>query len=275
MQDVARLPQLTELLLWISDAYETFVPLGLFSNLSKLSVEWDVNKDRSSFISEMATVIANSPRLRFLDVTYGRDAPNLTLSDLFAELPSNSLLCLEQLHISDIDATVDQVTLPHLMHLTTFHFYVSTRNLSVAQSVWNSLRVNNVKLLDVTVGTITRETMLYLSSFSGLKSLVMRSVVTPPEPTLENIKDILFSEVLSKHANSLQTLEIPTKKWVKPLLFLLHVTSSLTCRKQLFTPTTLKSILKCLKLRHLYVGIHENMTMVSYAITKPTFKDTM
>jgi hypothetical protein len=211
-QTVARLPHLTELDVQSSEIFnasEARIPLGLFSNLSKLSVGWDP-EDASIFISEMSTVIANSPNLKRLEVSYyGGGVPPPTLSDLFAKTPTENPLCLGHLSLTYIDATVNQETVLHLMQLTSFCFYNDNDDPPVARSIWTSFLVNNIKLSDVEIsGYITKEMISYLSSFSGLKRLVARGVRLSLDMTVENLKNMLITVVLPKHVNSLQTLDI-------------------------------------------------------------------
>jgi hypothetical protein len=203
---------------------KALIPLSLFTNLTKLSVQ---GRYGPFVISEIATVIANSSQLRslvvrYMDISYG-DIPLPTLSTLFAKIPTNTTLCLEHLAVSSINATVDQVTLPHLMQLTSFDFRVA--DADIAQSVWTSFRVNNIKLSNVKVGgVVTEETMVYLSSFSGLNKL---NVDLEDSVSTEKVKKRLFEVVLPKHVQSLHTLDIialSPEKWVRPLHypFVLH-----------------------------------------------------
>jgi hypothetical protein len=205
------------------------IPLSLFSNLSKLKVDCSPD-DVPFFISEMATVIANSPQLKSLDVSYLRNSSNLpTLSELFMETSTDDPLYLDHLSISYMDATVDQIVLPHLTRLTSFRLHIRDRNFSVAQSVWTSFLVNNIKLSDVEIeGSITEETMSYLSSFSGLKRITVDAIYAPPGMTLEILKNMLFTVVLPKHVNSLRTLELFDDLWVELLYFTFCGTFSLT-----------------------------------------------
>jgi hypothetical protein len=231
MQTVACLPHLTELDVdtW-EDAHQSRIPLGLFSNLSKLWVECGPY-DVSFFISQMSNVIANSPQLQSLIVSYvGLSYTRPTLSELLAKISAKNPLYLEHLSIGYMDATVDQVVLPHLTHLTSFQFRGSSigdpsQNLSIAQSVWTSFLVNDVRLSDVDVqGSMTEEMLLYLSSFSGLKRLVVGAVIDSPGVITENLAKMLFTAVLQKHVNTLQTLEIMGSNddgpWVKLILAL-------------------------------------------------------
>jgi hypothetical protein len=200
MPAVASLPKLAELdIRW--NGCGAFLPVGLFSNLSKLSVSYGEYR-LSSFISQMATVIGNSPRLRFLHVShYSHEVPP-TLGDLFAKVSTKNPLCLEHLSTVKIDVTVNQLTLPHLTHLTSFDFQVVEGVL--AARVWTSFLAHNIKLSDVVIrDTVTKEAILYLSSFSGLKKLAVLCFVE------ESLKSTLLAEVLPKHVNSLRTLEIP------------------------------------------------------------------
>jgi hypothetical protein len=213
MQTVAHLPRLIELDVQTSRYIpEVRIPLGLFSNLSKLSAGY---YHASFFISEMSTVIANSSQLKSLEVAcYGHDVPLLTLSDLFAKLSTKNPLCLEHLSIVYMDATVNQSILPHLMQLASFQFY--DNDLSVARSVWTSFLVNNVKLSHVEIhGSMTEEMISYLSSFSGLKKLAVGGLYVPSDMAMENLKKMLFTAVLPKHVNSLRTLELRGSLLVK------------------------------------------------------------
>jgi hypothetical protein len=272
MQAVARLPHLTELNLRCLGnmfvTYETRIPIGLFGDLSKLSIEYGL-ADVTFFISQMSTVIANSPQLKSLHVLYfgGLTLPSPTLSDLFAKVSTKSPLCLEHLSTGLMDATVDQAMVPHLMQLTSFRFY--NRNLSVSRSVWTTFLVNNIKLSDVEIGGYIAEEMIsYLSSFSGLKRLVVGGVHHPPDTTVENLKNSLFMVVL-KHVNSLQTLEIRAGLLVKPPNYVFCIIFSISsCCSQVFDHASSKWIMQCLKLRDLYVIIDEkdnSMPVVSLA----------
>jgi hypothetical protein len=218
MHAVARLPQLTELDVSWGQCY-VCIPVSLFLNLSKLSVScgWGAN---ISFIPQMATAIANSPHLRSLHARYFDYMARATLSDLFAEVSTKNPLCLEHLSIEVIDATVTQVTLPHLRHLTSFEFDSIDEDLS--RRVWTSFRFNNIRLSDVVIrGFIIKEAMLYLSSFSGLKRLIVGGAIG-------RLENILFVDVLPKHVNSLRMLDL--QDWVghpiMPSLFAFSLTSS-------------------------------------------------
>jgi hypothetical protein len=214
MQAVARLPQLTELDITLHEC-NVRIPLGLFSNLSKLSVSYnEFDLLLPFFISQMATVIMNSPQLRFLHVSQTSNEELPTLSDLFANVSMGNPLFLEHLSIIGIDATVTRTMLPHLTHLASFEFQVDDEDL--AACVWTNFLDNKIKLSDVVIrGAITGETVLYLASFSGLKRLSVSRTVDPD--LAEEIENMLFAEVLPKHVDSLQTLEI--MDWVNVLLY--------------------------------------------------------
>jgi hypothetical protein len=204
LQAVARLPQLGELDIDTVGASEARIPFGLFAHLSTLSSRSSLRTDTdiSFFSSQMAIAIANSPHLRSLSISYSSHHDHRpVLSELFAGLSSNNPLSLEHLYIKHMDATVDQVVLPHLKHLSLFQFFV--RDTVIVRSVWTSFLVNNIKLSDVNVeDAITEETMSYLSSFSGLKRLILRPAVKMDE----NARRMFFAEVLPKHVGSLEML---------------------------------------------------------------------
>jgi hypothetical protein len=213
MRAVAELPQLAELAVETSNAFKAPLPLGYFSRLSKLTVACGRDEHVSYFVSQLATAIANSPQLTRLDVTYwgwsSSGVPLPTLSDLFAKLSAENPLFLEHLRIRFMDATVDQVVLPHLTKLTSFQFEARDTDLSVCQRFWTSLLANRVKLSEVVLkGTITQEAILYLLSFSGLRRLDVEFVEAPLGMELEPFKNMFFAEVLPKHAESLQTLRV-------------------------------------------------------------------
>jgi hypothetical protein len=152
----------------------------------------------------MSTVIANSPQLRDLDITYwGRSSsgvPLPTLRELFSKLSTKNPLRLERLHTHFVNTSVDQVTLPHLTHLTSFQCIVRNEDVSVARSVWTSFLINNVRLTDVVIeGIITEETMLYL---------VVNFIESSLDVRAETLKNMFFSLVLPRHTDSLQTLKI-------------------------------------------------------------------
>jgi hypothetical protein len=222
MHAVSRLPRLAELdVSTVWGGRGGCIPLGLFANLSTLIFQIDENVP--FFISEMSAVIANSPQLKILDISF-MESDEITLGSLFAKIPTkNPPICLEHLSIRCMDATVDQVVLPHLRQLTSFEF--TATELQFSRRTWTSFLDHNVKLLKVEITEIiTEETMIYLSSFSGLVSLVMNGL-SPSLDTIEEdvyLKDMLLTTVLPKHVNSLQTLVITQSNWVK-LTFILSV----------------------------------------------------
>jgi hypothetical protein len=230
MQAVACLPKLTELDVQSWSSHKPHIPFGPFANLSKISVMFDSHED-AFFISQMATVIANSPQLRSLSVnclsvTDGVHLP--TLGELFANLSSENPLPLEHLRISYMDATVDEVTLPHLTQLDSFRFEIEKTNTSVARSVWTSFLVNNIKLSDVEIdGIMTEETMSYLLSFSGLRRIAID--VSDYSIISTNVKDMFLTDVLQKHVDSLQTLMICgdcESEWVNLPCYTFYITFS-------------------------------------------------
>jgi hypothetical protein len=220
---VADLPHLSEVTVETSNAFRTPIPLGLFSNLSKLTVAWGREEGLSYFVQQLATVIANSPCLKVLDVTYcGLSSSGValpTLSELFMGLSPEDPLHLECLHIRFMDATIDQVTLPHLAKLTSFQFEVRDEDIHLSRRFWTSLLINGVQLPEVLlVGIITEEALLYLSSISGLKALDVRFVSPPPGKTLEPFRRMLFVDVLPRHIGTLEKLRILGGRgdnWVK------------------------------------------------------------
>jgi hypothetical protein len=212
MEEVARLPKMTEVdFNWV--ICDGPIPIGLFSNLSKLPVLCCDNGYLSSFILQWATIISNSPHLRFLAMCYPADLDPPTLSDLFAKVSTKNPLCLEHLSIGYMDATVNQVILPHLTHLASFDLELEGEDLPIAQSTWNSLLVNNFKLSVVAIrGHMTKEAILFLSSFSGLKRIIVEYFGEGEE----SVKSMFFSEVLPKHVNTLRMLELTD--WVGHLV---------------------------------------------------------
>jgi hypothetical protein len=90
MKAIASLPQLTNLNV---ETLTARIPLGLVANLSKLTIQYGDNENTPFFTSQVATVIANSPHLKKLDVTNWVLLPPLpTLRELFAKLtPQNHL----------------------------------------------------------------------------------------------------------------------------------------------------------------------------------------
>jgi hypothetical protein len=226
MQAVSQLPQLTKL--DVSTAWgrgDACFPLGLFANLTTILVH--IVRNIPSFVSEMSTVLANSPQLKSLTVSF-METHEFTLGCLFAKIPTkNPPICLEHLSICNMDVTLDEVVLPHLRQLTSFRF--TGHRLQAAHRVWTSFLVHNVKLLRVFIDEIRTEEMInYLSSFSGLKSLVVIDISVDATSSEGYLKDMLLSTILPKHVNSLQTLAIFHSKWVKLTFILFHVIHSLT-----------------------------------------------
>jgi hypothetical protein len=155
--------------------------------------------------------------------------PLLTLSKLFAKLSTENPLCLEHLSAAHVDVTVDQVIKWYFLAWCYWLHFSSKRVGLPCQSVWTSFLVNNIRLTNVEIGGITAKEMM-LSSYSGLKRLVLNTVTAHSHEILENLENMFFADVIPKHVNSLQTLRIDgdTNKigWNRLISLLFSLTES-------------------------------------------------
>jgi hypothetical protein len=192
MPAITSLPKLIEFDIVMSFSSEIHIPSGLLK-LRIIGIGGD-------FRDMVSAAILNSPGLRTLELYLPHDN---SLGTIFSSVSLETPLCLEHLRVN-INATLDQRTLPHLACLNSFEF--AAENEDISQETWRTFLVHKIKLSRVAInGFVTKETMLYLSSFSGLRQLKFGLPWNVDRTELEHM---FYEEVLPKHSGSLEELDL-------------------------------------------------------------------
>lgn len=246
MDSLASLPYLTTLRLSLGGGSAESLKLESLSNMRKITISGQCSDYRHDILAGLSTLISNSPDLDFLDVSYKmiRGSGNTeypSLLDLFSQTSPETPLTLSHLSLSGYCIRLDAETTPHLRSLQSlslhnvvdgrsFRFQDTTdedvlaelvaqmaRCCSSVDDVWNTLKEERIYLKEIVTDSVNEALLDYLASYSGLKKLQLKCT-TRGDSSVSSDKLALqfYAEVLPKHADSLQSLDISPEyegKW--------------------------------------------------------------
>ena len=237
MDSLASLPALEDLRISLGGAPASSLKLELLTNLRKITVSGYCPNYKQDVVSGLHTLIANSPRLAYLDVGYNTRANVIDVSslhDLLTGVPGDSPLDLRHLVLRNWCVRLDEITLPHirLLESLSLHLNIEPQQIaahhdaedpetshtlsrtaqycSTTSEIWTTLREERIQLKEISTDEITPAFLEYIASYSGLEKLTL-SFTTAREDdvyTSEKLALKFYNEVLPMHAQSLTTLDI-------------------------------------------------------------------
>jgi len=206
-----------------------------FSGLQDFFISWSV---RQHPLDSLAMMVAQSPQLNSISMNRHRGslAPE-ELYQLFQYYPKDvPPLRLRHLDLFDPPLRFDDVTIPHLKHLTSFSLKGIDKSDHL-QEVWSVLIKAGVWLEKITLNAVSSAFLAYLASYSGLRVL---NLVLDALGRGDSLTTQFYAESLTNHAQSLRELRIST-----------YEDDSLWC----IGNHNLSLISQCVNLKHLTVGI--------------------
>lgn len=201
-----------------------------------ISTEGLTARPQGEILENVAKTIAQNPGITSIDISgirrYGISTANKSqsLHQLFKYYPATApRLHLRTLRLKSFLIRLDDVTLPHLTHLTSLGlefiddpfktsnaYHVRYRHLlkerqrygSSPEDLWKALHKARICLQKITANEVPSSFLGYLSSYSGLRELYLE----PLDRVSSDAKAVRFFEGgLENHAQSLQTLQIITR----------------------------------------------------------------
>lgn len=237
MDSLASLPALEDLRISLGGAPASSLKLELLTNLRKITISGYCPNYKQDVVSGLHTLIANSPRLTYLDVGYNTRANVLDVSslhDLFNGVPRDIPLDLRHLVLRNWCVRLDEITLPHirLLESLSLHLNIEPQQIashqaaeepetshtlsrtaqycSTTSEIWTTLREERIKLKEISTDEITPAFLEYVASYSGLEKLTLTFTTAREDDvyTSEKLALKFYNEVLPMHAQSLTTLDI-------------------------------------------------------------------
>ena len=237
MDSVASLPVLEDLRISLGGAPTSSLKLELLMNLRKITVSGYCPNYKEDVVSGLRTLVANSPRLAYLNVGYNTLANSIDVSslhDLLAGAPRDSPLDLRHLVLRNWCVRLDEITLPHirLLESLSLHLNIEPQQISSHQDaeepenshtlsrtaqycsttseIWTTLREERIQLKEISTDEITSAFLEYIASYSGLEKLTLSFTTAreSDEYASEKLAVKFYNEVLPMHAQSLTTLDI-------------------------------------------------------------------
>jgi hypothetical protein len=242
LTSISSLPCLQSFSITFTPLVNTGPAISQLKNIQRLAIShYGECGDLKSYIPDQVhRVIANSPGLTHLDITSGPSYGYYpSLRDLFAKLSKTGVpLQLQHLGLSFWKLPVDTVTIPYLRSLTSLELYGYPLYGDIERCrLWNNLLAEGVQLTELSSEEISDELLRYLVSYSGLKTLRLKSL------NKADFADRFFHDVLPCHEDTLETLHLQPRfegPWC-------------------FGRGNADSILKCQKLSVLVMSVEYNL----------------
>jgi hypothetical protein len=220
---IKTLPSLKSLELVLEDV-TSGLELDSLRNLESIKIFGPNNYCFSNIMEPLKLLIANSPNLHTVHVgpaySYG-DGPATTLHHLVKHCPSDRVLPLKDLGLRSLFVKLDNITLPHLQHLTSLTLLnvrtvkigsdalsIDDGEISHPDAIWATLKAINVHLNEIDVNDGCAAFLDYISSYSGLKKLRLapNNFSTLEESDLA--ATCFYGCSLGKHVSSLEELSV-------------------------------------------------------------------
>ncbi|KAJ7282524.1 hypothetical protein C8J57DRAFT_1172538 [Mycena rebaudengoi] len=220
--------------------------LNQIHGLRKLSIAptWTVSP-WPHLMSAFAQVVAQSPDLTHLQITGGPESFNSSarftprspsLTDIFWKLSAARPLRLTDLRLEGCGLRLDATTLPHLRSLLRLSLYgnpliyrdpddseddtllvaTTDERCSTLRDIWTTLKAEAIYLTHISTDTVDDSLLTYLTSYSGLKHLMLPYVGSDSEGESNRLAEIFYENVLPRHTQSLRKLCCPAAfegKW--------------------------------------------------------------
>ncbi|KDR72800.1 hypothetical protein GALMADRAFT_101133 [Galerina marginata CBS 339.88] len=268
MDALKSLPNLREF--WVSlPSIKTPVAWEHLKGLRQIHIEGTCDEHEDETFDSLAKAVAQSPQLTSIEIASGwryRLPTNKkqSLHQIFKYYPRDATpLRLRHLQLMTWLVRLDEVTLPHLKHLTSLELvniedpyarspytlaesddeseakHENRRYGSSVEEIWKTMRSARIRLEELTVDVVTPSFLDYLSSYSGLKMLHITPGGFHEGTSSDALAKKFFADPLQKHSGSLEDLNIAARY------------EGLWC----FSDHNLPAIAKCTNLKSLRIAI--------------------
>ena len=237
MNALKTLPNLRDLLLHTGSCKFPF-PLHDLSGIREISVCTTSETHNAETLDNIAKLVARSPKITSIDIasSYYSGEPldkHQSLHQLFEYYPqSSSRLRLRYLSLRTCLVKLDDVTLPHLQHLTSLSLMnikdpynrrspwgnVASNSQSKDEQaygsclddIWKALKSSKIFLEELALDIVVPSFLEYLASYAGLKKLRLISGGFCEGSSSDSMARQFFSTPFINHVQSLEDLSICT-----------------------------------------------------------------
>ncbi|KAF8953674.1 hypothetical protein BDZ97DRAFT_1679083, partial [Flammula alnicola] len=266
------------------------IPLSLdsISGLREISIVGTSEQYHEDTLDSLAKLVAKTPELISIEISsnwrYSQPINKTqSLHQVFKYYPVNaSPLRLRHLGLKVCLVRLDEITMPHLRHLTSLNLTnIEDPNMrpryamgeeqeetqilkeqkrygSSLQDVWKMLTQADVRLEEITVDVVVPSFLDYLSSYSGLKKLNLTPGGFFEGTRSDAMASEFFATPFAKHTRSLQELDI----------------GALYEGSWCFGPHNIFAISNCQNLRKLRMSVISNEPRLQISVKK-LFLDTV
>lgn len=235
MDALKTLPNLRVLLLHTADCNFPF-PLHDLSGIQEISIHGRSEKSNAEILDNVAKLVARSPKITSINInsytSYYTADKSQSLHQIFKHYPQNfSPLRLRHLSLRACLVKLDDVTLPHLQHLTSLSLMniedphnriirwgaePSNLQLSTEQQfygssiddIWKALKNSRIYLEELALNIVVPSFLEYLASYSGLKKLRLTAGGFHEGASSDSMARQFFSTPFLNHIQSLEDLRI-------------------------------------------------------------------
>ncbi|KIM44339.1 hypothetical protein M413DRAFT_379456 [Hebeloma cylindrosporum] len=235
MNALKTLPNLRVIILHAS-LFKVPPSLQDLSNIQKISACDVTVQHTPGILDNISKLVAQSPKLTSIDMTgSARYAGGkcASLHDIFKHYPQGfPPLQLQRLSLEYYLVKLDEVTLPHLRHLTSLNLmYIEepfggrrrwgTHEPSGSESsegnqtygstfddIWEALKISGIYLQELALDIVVPSFLEYLASYSGLKKLRLIPGGFDEGDSSDSMANQFFSAPLTNHVQSLEYLSI-------------------------------------------------------------------
>ncbi|EDQ99658.1 uncharacterized protein LACBIDRAFT_334796 [Laccaria bicolor S238N-H82] len=217
------LPSLKSLELVLEDVVAG-LQLDSLRNLESIKIFGPSHYCFRDIMEPLTLLIANSPNLHTIHVgptySYG-DGPATTLHRLVKFCPSDRVLPLKDLGLRSLFVKLDNITVPHLRHLTSLTLLnvrtaksdsdalsIDNGEISHPDEIWVTLKAINVHLNETDVDDSCAAFLDYISSYSGLKRLRLAPNNFSAREDSDLAANCFYGSSLGRHVNSLEELSV-------------------------------------------------------------------
>jgi hypothetical protein len=234
MDALKTLPNLRVLLLHTTDCNFPF-PLHDLSGIQEISIHGRSEKSNAEILDNVAKLVARSPKITSIDInsdsSYYAADKSQSLHQIFKHYPQNfSPLRLRHLSLRACFVKLDDVTLPHLQHLTSLslvniedphnrmRWAAEPSNLQLSKEqqiygssiddIWKALKNSRIYLEELALNIVVPSFLEYLASYSGLKKLRLTASGFHEGTSSDSMARQFFSTPFLNHIQSLEDLRI-------------------------------------------------------------------
>jgi hypothetical protein len=213
-----------------------------FHDLSGMIEEISIHgtTDQAEILDNIAKLVARSPKITSVEVLsdwrYRQPVDeNHSLHQIFKYYPQSSPpLQLRRLSLKSCLVKLDDVTLPHLQHLTSLslksvddpfkrrprwgiiqdessdlqHAIAQQKYGSSLDDIWKMLKISRIHLEELTLDVVVPSFLEYLASYSGLKKLRLTAGGFNDGSISDSTAKQFFSAPFTNHVQSLGDLDI-------------------------------------------------------------------